>query len=533
MNQREITAAIYCRLSRDDGGDTESNSIGTQRDMLQEYAQNQGFLVYNEYVDDGWSGTNFERPSFKRLVEDIEAGFIGAVLVKDLSRLGRNNALVAYYTEMFFPDNSVRLIALNDSIDTGKGDNEIMAFKSVINEYYARDISKKIRSSRRIQAIKGEYYGAFAPYGYIKNPDNRRKLIVDEEAAEVVRTMFNMAADGLGTYQIARRLTEARILVPSAYKFQKYGQKEHKFDENFPYDWNQATVRNFLISRIYLGTVVSHKQSTKSFKNKKMVRHPVSDWIAVENMHEGIIDPDQFERVQRQMTFKNRENSMKKLNLFAGILTCADCGSRLNFHASTQSKGKEGRFLCNRYRHSNMSATERKCTIHSVAYRTMYDLTLDRLNSVISANLTEDEVVERIGRNRAADNLAEKKLAKMRQRENELRTIIRKIVEQNALGDITPTTFADLYGGYKAEQDSLYAKIRAMEQETAAEDRDRGNARKFLEAVRKYTVARELTREMLLDLIETIIVHEATGDSRKRTREQVIDFHYRFAGKLD
>jgi len=484
-------------------------------------------------IDDGWSGTSFERPSFKRMVEDIESGFIGAVLIKDLSRLGRNNALVAFYTEMFFPDNNVRLIAINDSIDTGSGDNEIMAFKSVINEYYARDISKKIRSSRRTQAIKGDYYGAFAPYGYVKNPENRRKLIIDDEAAEVIKIMFDMAADGLGTYQIARRLTEARILVPSAYKFQKYGQKEHRFDPDFPYDWNQATVRNFLQSRIYVGAVVSQKQSTKSFKNKKMVRYPESEWVVVEGMHDGIIDSDLFERVQRQIKIKQRDNSMKKPNLFAGLITCADCGSRLNFHASTQSKGKEGRFLCNRYRHSNHSATERKCTIHSIAYRTLYDLTLERINSIIRARLTEDDVVKRIGANRATDNLAEKKLAKLRQRENELKMIVRKIVEQNALGEITSATFADLYGGYKSEQESLFTQIQDLEQEMAAVDRDRDNARRFIETVRKYTISQELTREMLLDLIGTIVVFEATGDYRKRTREQTIDYHYRFVGKLE
>lgn len=533
MKQREITAAIYCRLSRDDGGDAESNSIGTQRDMLQEYARNQGFLVYNEYVDDGWSGTSFERPSFKRMVEDIESGFIGTVLIKDLSRLGRNNALVAFYTEMFFPDNDVRLIAINDSIDTGSGENEIMAFKSVINEYYARDISKKIRSSRRTQALKGEYYGAFAPFGYIKNPDDKHKLLVDEEAAEIVRRIYDMAADGLGTYQIARRLTEAKILVPSAYKFQKYGQKEHRFDADFPYDWNQASVRTILESRMYLGEMVSHKHSHKSFKNHKMVRYDKSEWIVVEGTHEGIIDPVLFERVQRQLKIKNRDNSMKKPNLFAGILTCFDCGSRLNFHASTQSKGKEDRFLCNRYRHSNMSATERKCTIHSVAYRTIYELTLERLNGVISANLTEDEVVRRIGKHRATDDLAGKKLEKLKRRDAELKMIVRKIVEQNALGEITSATFADLYGGYKTEQDALFTQIQALERELAAVDRDKDNAKRFIEAVRKYTVAQELTREMLLDLIDTIIVHEATGDYRKRTREQTIDFHYRFVGKLD
>ena len=532
MMQREITAAIYLRLSRDDGGDAESNSIGNQREQLRRYAQDNSFLVYQEYVDDGWSGTSFERPAFKRMVEDIEAGFIGAVLIKDLSRLGRNNAMVAFYTEMFFPDNDVRLVAINDCIDTGKGENEIMAFKSVINEYYARDISRKIRSARRTLAQKGYFCGALAPYGYKKDPQDKHKLLVDEEAASVVRQIFQMAGEGLGVYQIARRLFDAKIPVPNAYKAMR-GEKVSRYNAEFPHDWMNTTVRSILTNRVYVGDMVSHKQSNKSFKNHTLVRYPESEWITVEGTHEGIIDADVFERVQRLVKVKKRENALKQPNIFAGLLKCFDCGSALNFHSATQSKNKEGRFLCNKYRHTNVAAAYSKCTIHSVAYRTLYDLTLERLNGVISANLTEDELVRRISKNRASDNASQKNLEKLKRRDSELRQIVRKIVEQNALGQITPATFADLYDGYKSEQESTMAKIQDLEIKLSQGCRDRENARHFIEAVRKYTATTELTREMLLDLIDRIVVHEATGDYRRRTREQTIDFHYRFIGKLN
>jgi len=230
--QQANTAALSCRLSRDDApsrcgsGDAESNSIGTQRDMLRRYAKEHGFIVYDEYIDDGWTGTHFNRPDLKRMLSDVEDGKIGIILCKDLSRFGRNNALVAYYTEIMFPDKDVRFIAINDAIDTVMGDscgNAVMPFMSVVNEYYARDISKKVRSAKRTRALNGEHCSRKAPFGYLKDPDNPRKLIVDEETAEIVRRIYEMKANGLGHYQIARRLTDEKVKSPSAYDFERLG----------------------------------------------------------------------------------------------------------------------------------------------------------------------------------------------------------------------------------------------------------------------------------------------------------------------
>jgi len=246
IKQQANTAAIYRRLSRDDGGDAESNSIVTQGQMLRRYAKEQGFLVFDEYTDDGFTGTNFARPDFKRMVRDIEDGKIGIVLCKDLSRLGRNNALVAYYTEIFFPENEVRFIAVTDAIDTFKGENEIMPFKSVVNEYYARDISRKVRSGYRARALNGDFTGPHAPYGYRKNPENKHQLIVDENTAGNVRRMFQMAADGLSPFKIASQLSREQILTPRAYTADQCGKYKDCFHPKWPTDWNNNTVATIL-----------------------------------------------------------------------------------------------------------------------------------------------------------------------------------------------------------------------------------------------------------------------------------------------
>jgi DNA invertase Pin-like site-specific DNA recombinase len=534
MKQRDITAAIYLRLSRDDGGDAESNSISNQREILNRYATDHGFIVCREYVDDGWSGTSFRRPSFQSMVTDIETGGIGILLVKDLSRLGRNNAMIAFYTEIFLPDHDVRLIALGDSIDTGHGDNEIMAFKSVINEYYARDISKKIRASKRNQALKGNFGGAHAPYGYKKHPDNKHKLIPDDEAAAVVRRMFEMADNGLGTHQIAKIISDDKILIPTLYKYYQLGYKSNQFDENYPHDWRTSTVRRILESRVYVGDIVSHKQGNKSFKNQKIIRHPESEWITVEGMHEPLVDTDLFERVQKVIKLKKRANSAGITNIFAGVLKCSDCNSNMNYRAYNGKVGHiGGTYMCNKYRHNSNSEVQRKtCTAHYTPYVNIHAATVARLNMMITANLSEEEIVKMLSSDRKPLETAQKALDKLKRRSTELDRIIRKIVEQNALGDITSETFTKLYSGYITEQNELADKMKVHETKLAAENRDRENAQLFVEQIRKYTVSDELSREKVLDLIDKIIIYEPSGNHKDKTRRQEIEFHYRFIGRL-
>ncbi|HEQ7319959.1 TPA: site-specific resolvase TndX, partial [Streptococcus pyogenes] len=254
--------ALYSRLSRDDGLDKESNSIANQREMLKRYAKENKFYVYDEYIDDGFSGTTFNRPALNRMFEDIEAGKVNVVLVKDMSRLGRNNALFMYYVEEVFPDLDVRFIAINDMVDTAQDDNEIMPFKSVLNEYYARDISKKIRSSIRTTALTGGFTGAFAPYGYLVDPENKKKLIVDPETAPIVKRIFELSQQGTSTHQIARILCKDGILVPRAYRAKKKGILEQSKGFTFPTDWVGKNVKMILENQVYLGHMVSHKSQT-------------------------------------------------------------------------------------------------------------------------------------------------------------------------------------------------------------------------------------------------------------------------------
>ena len=534
MGKRDLMVAIYCRLSRDDATDTESNSIGNQRDQLHRYANEHGFITYSEYIDDGISGTTFERDGFKRMIADIEADKIGIILCKDLSRFGRNNAVVAYYTEIYLPSHDVRLICVNDSIDTSMGDNEILPFKSVINEFYARDTSKKVRSAKRTQALRGEYYAGAAPYGYVKDPKDKHKLVIDEEAAIVVRRMFQMAADGQGVHQIARQLHAERALIPAAYKSMKLGKKANRFSEEYPYDWQTTTVKRILVSRVYIGDMCNHKQTCKSYKIRKTVYIPEEDWITVVGTHAPIVDKGTFERVQKLVKYRTRVNTANVPNIFAGLLVCADCNSFLSFHAPKAGTGtKEGQYSCNKYRHSAASADGRRsCTYHYTPYASLYDIVLGRLNHLFATNLSVERIVKRIKETDVAASATQKKLEKMKRREGELRQIIQKIVEQHALGEIAKITFADLYGKYLAEQETLLVDISRIEAVTAAADREVENANLFVGLVRKYTVIEELTREVLLDTIEKIVIHEAVGASRWKPREQRIDIYYRFVGHL-
>jgi len=531
--QQANNAALYYRLSRDDGNDAESNSIGTQRTMLQRYAKEQGFTVYDEYVDDGWSGTQFDRPEFKRMLTDIEGGKIGIILCKDLSRLGRNNAMVAYYTEIVFPDNDVRFIAVNDAIDTAMGDsggNAVMPFMSVVNEYYARDISKKVRSARRTRALNGEHCSGRTPYGYLKDPNDKHKLIVDEETADVVRSIFQMAADGLGHYQITYRLVEKKIICPSALEYERTGKFAKYYDPDYPWNWNTKTITGILHNPMYLGHMRSHTQTTKSFKSKKILHIPQEEWIIVENMHEPIVSQELFDKVQKIISVKKRANTANMENVFQGLVFCADCNGKLTLH--TSSGGGDSIYLvCNRYRHGTRSGENRLCTPHTTRFFDLKDMVTALIRAAVTATLDVDAFVKAMTEDETRNDSSKRLLERLKRRDGELKILVKRVFEQNALGKIDDGTFAELYGGYQNEQKDIEVKIREAEEKTTA-SRDKGaNARLFAETVAKYADAEDLTREMALDLIDRIVVQEATG-TRGSKRHQDVDVYFRFIGKL-
>ena len=532
LKQQANIAAIYKRLSRDDGGDAESNSIVTQGQMLRRYAKEQGFLVYDEYTDDGISGTTFERKDFKRMIRDIEDGKVGIVLCKDLSRLGRNNALVAYYTEIFFPDNDVRFIAVSDAIDTFKGENEIMPFKSVVNEYYARDISRKVRSAYRTKALNGEFTAAYAPYGYKKDPANEHQLIVDENVAGTVQRIFQMAADGLSPYKIGRQLSSEKILTPRAYVAEQYGKYKNCFHPKYPTDWNHGTIVTILQNREYLGHFVGNKSTTKSFKNRKLVRNPEEEWIEIPNTHQPIVEQYVFDMAQKVAKVKKRENTAGHDNIFAGLLKCSDCGRALGY-VKGKTEGHEGAYNCNLYR---QKAT-RYCTAHYITHKSLYQLVLDDIkrNAQI-AKQYEDELSE-YAQKLASGNAdykykrVQKELDQHKQRSDELDTIIKKLFEQNAFGVISDERFLSMSADYEREQKDLTARIAELKTQLEKRDAESSNTTKFLHAVRKYSNITELTASILNDLIDSIVVYNAEGRSRKN-RVQRVEINYKFIGLM-
>jgi DNA invertase Pin-like site-specific DNA recombinase len=515
------------RLSRDDGGDFESNSIGNQRDMLQKYASESGFSPVSEYVDDGISGTTFERAGFKRMITDIEDGKISIVICKDLSRLGRNNALVAFYTEIFFIEKRVRFIALNDGIDTAFGDNEIMPFKSVLNEYYARDLSKKVRSAYRSQAIKGNYTGASPPFGYLKSPENKHLLIPNPDTAPIVQKMFRMAVSGMGTAKIARILREEEILTPRSYAQKVLGINRPKTykDET---DWADTSVRVIISNKVYLGHMVSQKSKPTSFKNRRPIKLPEEEYVVVNNTHEPLVTEDEFEIAQKVIRKKQRWNKHEFVNIFSGLLKCNDCGSGLVLHAPVRNGIVHNSYVCNRYRQRS-----KYCTTHYIRYDDIYNMVLESIQEkqqFVKAHQNELAVYAQKLASRGADIELKKMrldLDKSTRRDGELDILIQKLFEQVALGSLSQERFDTLIATYEDEQKTIKTKIDTLQKTVSIRCGDADNIMRFFNLVQKHEDVTELTAEILHSFIENIVVHQAEGGKiLNRTQKVVINFRF-------
>jgi DNA invertase Pin-like site-specific DNA recombinase len=510
--KRHNTAAIYCRLSRDDGAEAESNSIRTQRIMLRRYCKEHGFDIYSEYIDDGISGVTFERNGFKRMLSDMENGKINIIVCKDLSRLGRNNAMVAYYTEIVFPDADIRFICINDGIDSAKGDNEIMGFKSIINEYYARDISKKIKSSNRIRAFAGEFSAAHAPLGYQKSPENKHRLIVEEKGAEITRYIFRMATEGLGTWQIAERLNSENIPTPRQHN---NGMLKTTFGGSV---WIPSSVRSIIKNRVYLGEVVNGKTYSKSFKNRKRYKTPLEQQIIVPDMHQALISREDFEIAQR--IIKNGKRT-KNTNIFAGILYCADCGSPMSFtHAPDTKFG--GYYMCNKYR-SRARENKRMCTFHYLPMDYLNNAVLAAIKLHAQAAAKHENELHLFAREAEKSSPfavnVRKEILKLTDRRNELDIIILRLFEQNALGKVSDERFVSMSAVYEEEQASL--KKRILELELQAKE-----PKLHTKTIKRYLDIQKLDNGILNELIGRINIH--TGEGQGVKRRQLIEIHWRF-----
>jgi len=539
--QHDLIDALYSRLSRDDEQFGDSSSIQTQKAMLGQYAKQNGLTNPVYFVDDGYSGTNFNRPDFQKLVELIEKGQVRSITVKDLSRFGRDYLHVGLYTEQFFPDHDVRFIAIEDNVDSAKGDNEFAPFKNIMNEWYARDVSKKVRTGIRIKAQQGLYMGSFAPYGYRKSPDNKLKLIVDEQTAPIVRLIFELCSKGMSAHKIARHLQHSRIRTPRETLIAEQGIFANEAAPH-PFGWLDSTVYTILKNRVYLGHMVSQKSTPKSYKNKKRIIRPETDWVEVKNTHEAIISEDLFEVVQKEIKIKRVYNKGEFVNLFVGKIFCADCGKPMHIASVVQGKYS---YTCSVYKRHGKGA----CGMHYVKYSRLYDIVLGRIKQMASdvCGNTEyfvSELQKSIGKNADSEKQRLQKCVTASERRiSEINAIIKKLYEDNALGRITDERFMLLSGEYEQEQKALQVQAAAAKKELSAITESQTGTNKFISVIQRYKDLTELTEAIIIELIDKIIVHEGVWNdgstiqsngvrAGQGSRKQQIDIHYNFVGTV-
>ena len=532
QSQEKITA-IYCRLSRDDDLAGDSNSIIHQKDMLTRYARERNFPNVSVYSDDGWSGTNFERPDWKRLISDIEAGKVGIVLVKDLSRVGRDYLRVGFYTEVTFPQNGVRFIAVNNGVDSAnQSENDFTPFLNIMNEWYARDISKKRRISNKIKGNAGEPMGQ-PPYGYIKDPNDPKHWIVDDEAAQVVRRVYSMTLEGFGTEQIAAQLEKDDVLTPRAYWLTKGIKRPGKGKQQPPTKWNSSTITKILSLQEYCGDILNFKTYSKSYKNKKRIDNDRENWVVFQDVHEAIIERAVYEQVQQKRgKIRKRRTNNGEHNMFSGLLVCADCGSNLHFHFN-QGNPEIKYFNCSNYKGNRGTCT----STHYVRVDFLEEVVLGEIRRLTKfASLYEDEFVKAvIGHSQQAEQtdrkLKEKELKTLLARDEELDGLFERIYEDNVSGKLSDDRFAKMSRRYEDEQKELSEKIKKLRSEIEKQSSRSMTTDMFIGLVRKYTRARKLTPRMLNELVEKIEVFNA--EKIDGVWEQRLRIHYNCVGTIE
>ena len=539
MKQPQYNTALYMRLSRDDESFGDSVSIETQRTVLTQYVrEHPEFYVVSEFVDDGWSGTNFDRPQFKRMMEEIEAGNINCVITKDLSRFGREHIMMGYYLEFVFPKLKVRYIAVNDNEDTDKGLSDFVPFKNLINEFMAKDTSRKIKGAFRAKFLNGERVNSMAPFGYVKHPEIKNKLMIDEETAWIVRKIFDLAVHGMGVRRIANTLMDEKIPCPGWFQYTRNGGCARYFEgqpEEKRYVWSQPYLRNILKDETYIGNTIHNRWGTVSYKNKRMVRTPDEKCLRIEGTHEAIITPDVFETVQKQIASRRRECKGKRTQIFAGLLKCADCGLGMRYGIQSSAKSQYAYFMCGKYRDYQ---TKSGCTTHYIRYDTLYAYVLARIQHWSARAIQDEDALlnQLLSAGDRERNAAKKKqtaeLKKATKRKTEVDGLFAKLHEDWAAGRITEYNFNMLTAKYQTEQSDLAEKIDALTAELDTVKQTESDARKWIDLIQQYANPTELTAPLLNTLIEKILVHQSvTGEDGEQ--EQEIEIFYRFIGKID
>ena len=529
---RDVTAFLYERLSRDDNMDGESYSIGNQKKLLIKVAKEKGYTNLVHFFDDGISGVTMDRPGFADMIQQLEQGKAAAVFVKDLSRLGRNYIEVGRLTEEFFPNHDIRLVAVSDNIDTDEGENELAPIRNLFNEWYARDISKKRRISNKIKGNAGEPMGQ-PPYGYIKDPENPKRWIVDEEAAQVVRRIYRMTLEGVGTEQIAAKLEEDGILTPRAYWHSKGINRPGKVKDLPPTHWNSSSVIKMLSVQEYCGDILNFKTYSKSYKNKKRLENDRENWAIFKDVHEPIIERAVFEQVQQKRgKMRKRQAKDGERSMFSGLLVCADCGSNLHFHFN-QGNPEIKYFNCSNYKGNRGTCG----STHYVRVDFLEQVVLGEIRRLTKyAGLYEDDFLkEVIGHSRQAEEterrLKEKELKSLLARDDELDGLFERIYEDNVSGKLSDDRFAKMSRRYEEEQKELSEKIKKLRSEIEKQSSRATSTDMFVSIVRKYTRARKLTPRMLNELVEKIEVYNAEkidGEWVQRIR-----IHYNCVGEMN
>ena len=530
-------AAIYCRLSQDDGQEGDASSIQTQKLMLEKFANDNGFIIHDFYVDDGYSGLNFDRPDFQRMLNDIDAGKVNMVITKDLSRLGRDYIMTGYYTEIYFSNKNIRYIAVNDNIDSIKDNNDIAPFKNILNDMYAKDISRKIKSAKRQRMYKGMYVASQPPYGYKVNPANKNQLIVDEEAAEVVREIFRLALTNIGVVRIMNILNERGIVAPSVYKANNGDNKFIKLVETrkkrfMNYDietWNAQTVGKILRDIVYVGDMENHKYEVKNYKTKKCTRVPDDEHIIVRDTHEAIIGREDFAKVQEMIKNRQRPSHHNHPNIFKGVLKCQNCGRTFT--------------LCYNKRRTGLLVWRYKCMgkylkhgidkeLNSIGYDEIYDIVEERLHKMLGSIKEQgDRYVESLVEKtdtKAKHQKLESEKGKIAKRLNVIGKVVKKLYEDYVGGELNDGNYQDMLNDYQAEQKKLNQRLSEITALLSAATNQNEKIKKFKEIATQYLDFEELTAELVANLIDHIEIGISKQTDGRVTRE--INIVYRFIG---
>ena len=531
---QQLITALYPRLSHEDELQGESNSISNQKRILETYAKQNGFSNLRWYTDDGYSGANFQRPGFQAMLADIEAGKVGTVIVKDMSRLGRNYLQVGMYTEMIFPQKGVRFIAINDGVDSAQGENDFAPLRNIFNEWLVRDTSKKIKAVKRSKGMSGKPITSKPVYGYLMDEDEN--FIIDEEAAPVVRQIYSLCLVGNGPTKIARMLTEQQIPTPGTLEYRRTGSTR-RYHPGYECKWATNTVVHLLENREYTGCLVNFKTEKPSYKLKHSIENPPEKQAVFENHHEPIIDRETWERVQELRKQRKRPNRYDEVGLFSGILFCADCGSVMYQQRYQTDKRKQDCYICGSYKKRTAD-----CTAHFIRTDLLTAGVLSNLRKVTSYAAKHEARFMKllIEQNEDGDrrrNAAKKKeLEAAEKRIAELSAIFKRLYEDSVTGRISDERFTELSADYEAEQKELKERAARLREELSKAQEATANAEKFMNVVRRHTTIEELTPTLLREFVEKIVVHESValdGKRRGKLRRQEIEIYYSFVGKVE